>query len=591
MGITIGGGGAQVQKKAQEEVLVLLAGEAAQPVLTLEFLELVIVDIRTKAVSSVELPLPEVTGNAVVEKLPVRIQAKRADLAPLNLFSTRASWSVNASARQVTVVVDFGTPMTVTAVLVDNSQTDNKPLRVFRVTPWTGTAFANSPMYPPGSAVWSDPGPGVTVLASQVTFAAPSHAAAAVLRSEVRTERLKIELIYEGSEPGKVPARLAVQLPDAPADLELRLGTTVVWRQAGPFSSGGTGAQAAAAAAVDVDLAEALKPLTGDPARTDPLGLPLVLTSRVPGNLSLTLQDGKIRYLVRPSLGPEEKIDLLFDAEGQKTAALTVPAPYTRLHGVGFRAVGKPTPERILPPVGPTAATEGTLVLDAWLAACAHLPSGDGLSTLLGVRIPLQAEEGGAEARVVLLQDKDGQPGDPLPGGASLPQTLEAGALSSADGFVTFTFAQPVPLGTGARPWAAVVLSRGRALWSFAATSTAPIPLRSGPPSGPWGSLPTLFQVNSQFNGLGGRLRVVGLPAEETPISPFTVRVSGTSAGDGIPVTPTPKGVRIDPPPWSSPVTLSGPSGGGTVTLSVLGRNPTSLSLSEIDLLVSKPSN
>src|SRR5215475_13159400 len=186
-------------------------------------------------ISSFTLPV-NLARNTVVYQYDVVVKAARAGAAlAANVAQMRVNDAtlVALNGNGLSVVIDFGTLRTVSAV-----QVDNLDLAIVRVTPWMGAAFAAVPAY-------------ATVLSSVVgldrrtvtrsTPTSPSDDQNAILPSEIRTERLLVDIL------GKVPAetlaqQLGVILPEPPADLEIKIdGGAPVWKSPGPALAG-TGA-------------------------------------------------------------------------------------------------------------------------------------------------------------------------------------------------------------------------------------------------------------------------------------------------------------------------------------------------------------
>jgi len=178
-------------------------------------------------------------------------------------------------------------------------------------------------------------------------------------------------------------------------------------------------------------------------------------------------------------------------------------------------------------------------------------PPADALGELTAIRLPLVAEAGGAEVRVVLLAARDdGEPGEAA-GVSSRSVTLDPpGPTDDADPWSTFAFARAVPL-TDAAPWVQLVVVRGAVRWKlgqFGHTqaalppATQPFPVRRGPTSGPWAALPALVGPD---RGIGGRARLVGHARKGAPIAPLTAWLLGDQAGPPLGVTPSAKGAPV----------------------------------------------
>jgi hypothetical protein len=242
-------------------------------------------------------------------------------------------------------------------------------------------------------------------------------------------------------------------------------------------------------------------------------------------------------------------------------------------------------------------------VLSSGIAACARLPAGTGLAKLTGVRLPLAADAGGAEVRVVVLghvavppidgepKDRDvpfgpfhgSEPGTPVKGGQSAPVTVAEAATSQVAPWQTFLFDQPIEIEEGQRPWIAIQVSRGRVRWALGEYGAAiPVPVRRGAPEGPWVRLPSVFRTMPNLQTLGGRIRAIGLAPADHPIPPFRLSIKnfGGGATAQIPVVPTAKGFGVT---WRQatplPITTR-----GSLVLEVVSHVAGSLTLRDLDL-------
>jgi hypothetical protein len=517
------------------------------------------------ATAALEVKLP---GNALVRELDVVVQADRA------------SWSALGSVGQVrrqegpestlSVVVDFGTPRTVSAVaLVSDSAVVSRSepggfLAITGVRAWTGNAFANAYLYPPPYSGEDD----------------DTSTAVARFTAEVRTERLLIELT--ATQPAQLTdavagSRLAVELPSLPADLELRIdGGAPVWTWPGPVQPGDGPEdfkRVGGATRKTVSLRDAFAKLTGDPDQPGERTFHVELLARQPGQLSLSAGTRQVSYLVRTALGPEDRMELRFASEGVQDVPLTLGSGARKLEEVRLTVVGALPPERGLPPVGPAVAPEADLVLNPERAACVRLLPASGLAELTGVRLPLRARAGGAEVRVLLLGHQpdasaQGTAGAALEGAsASTPVVIEAlAAGDTSDPWTLFEFPKPVAL-KGEPPWAAVLVVRGTVEWSLGryAAGETPLPLRRGAPTGPWEPLPAALTLSGT---VGGRIHVLGHARNDSPAAP-PVRLLPVPTGAAAPVAGTPE-VRATP--TARGVAAPWPPEGSTFTLDVTGK-------------------
>lgn len=488
--------------------------------------------------------------NAVVRTFDLVATASRAGATAIDQvaqFRVADATASDLANQGVSIVVDFGSPRTVGAVQVPTG------LSIVRVTPWIGAAFAPSPVY------------RASVRASAIVSQPPSTDQFAALPSEIRTERLLIELL--GIPSDEQLSEIAVLLPEPPGDLELRIdGGAPVWKAPGPAQTG----PGAAVTADDwndknqrlIPLGPALAALTGDPTATSDVTFELVLSSRVPGLLDLKVQTREIDVVRRLTFDGDTVRELTFDTEGALDVPILLPPPPAGapriFRSVRFTAVGKPDIVRVLPPVGPAPGTQVDLVLDSGRAALVRLLPAHPLQDLTGIRLPLRPGSAGAEARVVLWNNREPAPpqsGTPNPiepvspfgpEGTSDPVTLPPGDTET---WVTFPFKKPVKIAPDNLPWAALVVSRGEVSWTLGESS---IPehhhaatLRLGPPAGPWKRLPPpFFAPGSPLQQVIGRCRAAGTAPKEKPVAPALVHFVQSNAPPTppLPVVPTPKG-------------------------------------------------
>jgi hypothetical protein len=437
------------------------------------------------------------------------------------------------------MVVDFGVLRTVAGVGV----LDASMFQIVRVRQWTGTAFADPPIV--GNAS-SDP---------------LRSGAAVLFPSQIRTERLQVDL----ASSDDVSDALLIQLPDLPADLELRLnGGAPVWTAPGPVIAGNRGwiaaADASGLAYQQIDLGAALNAVIGDPTAgiVPDVDLHVVLSARVPGALAIEAPenvDAGVFYLAQVALPPGAE-QVSFSEEGLKTVTLPLPNWVQSVEKVKLTLAAKLPPERAVPPLGPDAQPVeagssmplAEMALDPERAAAVELrvalpplaPQAYEMGELVAVRLPLRAGAGGAEVRVLLLASGASGPGAPLDGGASKPVELPPAtsvAGVAGDTWSTFVFPRPIPLDPAQLPFVAIVVTRGGVRWALTGERTAGQAF-FGPPDGPWQRLPGT--IPSQ----GGRLRLVGHAPPGRPAAPLEVGLAGGAAR--VPVTPAPKGVTVE---------------------------------------------
>jgi hypothetical protein len=521
-------------------------------------------------ISSFSLPVI-LAHNAVVRQYDVVVKAARASATlAANVAQMRVNDATSADLVEngLSVIIDFGTIRTVSAV-----QVDNPDLAIVRVTPWTGAGFAPSPVY------YTTPS-SVSLRGQKPVATKPSDNQNAILPSEIRTERLLVEIL------GKVSAdtlaqQLAVILPEPPADLEIKInGGAPVWKSPGPALTGSETTLVEDRFNQDderlVKLGDALAALTGDPLNSDTVTFNLELTTRVPGVIEVKPTTSVLRRIWRVKFGSDTERRLELASEGLIAIPFELPAPpqgQTRtIEEIRFTAIGSFGTERVLPPLGPDPGTITDLSLDSARAGLVRLALDGALAELTGVRLPLSIGAGGAEARVVLWSNRGGfeEPLDAMPGGTSEPVTLEAGQES----WVTFAFKKPVKLDPTNAPWAALIVVRGQVIWNLGQSNGSdPLSnnvLRVGAPAGPWRPMPPPFlAVGSALAGSRGRIRAVGNARKEKPLAPLLVSLS-TSSTAATAVTPTAKGavmvMKLDSAPAAGAELLVISHLAGTVT-------------------------
>jgi len=476
----------------------------------------------TDGISSFTLDVT-LARNALVRKYDIVVNADRARATVVNAVAqVRATPSPARDLSGGTaIVVDFGTPRTVSAVSVPSGMT------IVRVTPWMGTAFGPEPFFSGGSE------------------------ATAILRSELRTERLLVEAT--GSKSGdELAAQMAVVLPEAPSDLEIRIdGGAPVVTLSGPAQPGLGTALSDTAWNRDgeriVHLAEALGKLTGDPTRSENVTFKVVLTSRVPGKLSMRLAEPPpvLSYVRRVTFSGDTTRELSFTEEGTQDVPLESLPAQIAIEEISFTAAGTLPPERTIPPVGPGDADLADLVLDPDRAVCVQLRSTTGLAELTGIRLPLRAGSAGAEMRVLLWKNKEGgiEPLEPMPEAVSQPLEL---SVADKEAWTTFSFKKAVAITTQNPPWAVLTVSRGEVTYSLGASTGVTDPLhqnviKRGAPTGPFKPLPLLFQSGtSGFGMVRGRMRLIGHAPKDVAVAPLIVSI--VSNESAVEVTPVAKG-------------------------------------------------
>ena len=531
--------------------------------------------------ATLEIVLPK---NGVVRQYDVVVKAQRADATVVqNVAQVRSQESPLGTS----AVVDFGTPRTVSAVRAPAG------LQIGTVKAWTGAAFATTNVY--AAFIGSLQGPtlsGEPLSGTIITATPPSSERTAIFSSEVRTERLLVDMLGTANA-GELGAGMAVVLPESPQGLEVRIdGAQPVFTDPGPVAAGPDSALSDSAwnSAGEriVHLGDALAALTGDPTATGNVTFKVVLTSRVPGVLGIRLRpDGQdVHYIRRVLFGSDLNKELTFEAEGVTDVPLGNLPPNLTIEEVRFTASGTFLPERVLPPVGPDASGVAELVVDATRALLVRLRKLTGLVELTGVRLPLRAGPGGAEAAVALWSNKAADVNEPLesiPQAVTTPVTLTEGAEGSGE-WTTFEFGQPAPIDRTNPPWAALLVTRGELNCELGAfVSGGPVdPLgenvvRRGPPSGPWRPLPAPFLTGGTDLGAArGRVRMIGHAAKDAPLAPVKMELPGHPFSAG--VTPTAKGVQalLKPP---APVAQAQP------TLRMTNYRAGTLTIRDIDVV------
>ncbi|MCC6928092.1 MAG: hypothetical protein IT359_03775 [Gemmatimonadaceae bacterium] len=561
------------------------------------------------AVVSQVLSLPL---NGVLTSLPVQLQVLRAEwFSATDVAQVRDGGSPASGERAL--VVDFGTSRTVAAV----ASASVTAATIMSVRRWLGAAFDATPL-----SLQSGLFGGAT------TFA-----------SEVRSERLLVTCKASSFEAAR--DAMAVQLPEIPADLELRIdGGAPVWTSVGAVTAGtlpegtpalrlaatgtangtqrwrsvaATGTTAPASFLQELDLAEPLNALIGD--SDAPHGalreVSLSLSSRIPGAIALTTPVDLhpfLQHRSRVTLGSTDaQRSVTFATEGLQEISLTLPEWAELALGASCSIVGTCDGTRVIPPTGSDAAPVDApvqlpagdsaalpvplaeLVLDGARSLALAITSTQGLLTLSGVRVPLIADVGGCEVRVVLLAHDavTMAPAAPIDGGTGKPVTVEARG-DGGEQWVTLPLQSPYTLKAGEIVHAALHLLRGAATMAVAvavpyvvpadrasgeawpAVSDFALPFR-GPPVGPWELIPAAPDLAT----FRGRLRLVGSAPSDRPIAPVRVALGRLpGAGDG--VTPTAKGVAVQ-------LTAASESTG---TLQLVALTPCTLTVRDVVLTV-----
>ncbi len=555
-----------------------------------------------------KLSLPR---NAIVEsRFYATIIARQADWTEIaNVAHTRARDISGADQPRTSVVVDFGTMRTVAGVGLASTE----KFQVLQVKAWAGTGFAQAPVVS-GAAratlvINGGGGAPTTIDSSTPKLSSTFFEAAVPFPSEVKTERLQIDLIGAGTE-AELGQTVLVHLPDPPADFDLKInGGAPIWSSAGALPATGTGDLHGWTSISDkkysqtTDITAAVNSFIADPAasRDQKVELQVVLGARVGGALQLDLTDpaaATIRFLAKSA---PDTTTVAFTEEGVNHVPLALPSYATKIARVRFTAIASLPPERTVPPVGPEPATlaDGTtplaeLRLDATHAACVGLVHARDFAELVALRFPFVVGADGAEAHVALLETgDDGDPGKPIEGGVSKPIQL---AASGVESWTTFALPRPVPIHaqpglpdplTAGRPalYAAILVTRGQVRWALGADDAkAGGRVFTGAATGPWEIVPPLGERAS----LSGRVRITAHAAPETPVAPLIFAVESASAS-GLEKTPTAKGVAAEISGADAEVAAAPAGGGQKQRIRITSRVAGSVTLRDIVVTVDAP--
>jgi hypothetical protein len=518
--------------------------------------------------------------NALVRAYTVRVGAARADFTALaNAGQVRLQAESGGSK---IIVVDFGMLRTVSGI--GRVGGDKAPsLTICSLRAFRGDAFDTTDLYLEDCAATDIDGMLVRSI-EQNTF-------------ETRTDRVRISVKTAAALPAIADA-LWLQFPDLPTDLDLRVnGGTPPWQAPGVAQPNVHGWNADTEQ--DVDLTAALASLAGDATDAAPLDATIVLSSRIPGQLTLDTLVEDVAYLGRITFAGSEQVTLTLPEEGDYDVDLQLPEWVKEVEELRLVATATAPTERILEPVGPPIALQAggsgaayDLLLDVDHAGSARLDQTLRLAELTAIRLPLRAGADGAEVRVVVHEGNAEGPIRPAAGGTTTPVDLPPAADDAGDGWTTFALPKALKLFPTTTYWAVIVVGRGAVQWSLGRFPDAAsvVPIRRGMATGPWYSLPS---VGAGADTLGARVRIVGKAPSTAPIAPLSIGVAGSAAT--VDVTPTPKGVAATwlPPgaiigtthPSFPPTTVGGAPG---VTLRLTSRMVGSVTLSAVDVVASK---
>lgn len=493
---------------------------------------------------SLAISLP---ANAVVHKYEVVMGA-----APAHAVSAAEAGQVRATPADggmLNVVIDFGTPRTVSAVGVPSGAL------ITSISSWIGTEFA-----------------------SPAKFFSESGTDFARLPSEVRTERLQL-LVTGNPSTQSLGTDTVIVLPESPAGIEVRVdgGAPAFSQTAAVDPTTNTALSATewnSASQRIADLGPTLAALTGNPLDESIKSMTAKLTSATPGTMSLDLRPGGQSYSLirRATFNGQPQTDVAFDLEGQSPLALASLPSGLAVEDVSLIVTGAPPAMRVVPPFGPDAPDPpfADFTFNPTRAAIVQLPIEPRFKELTSVRFPIAAAVGGAEARVVLWRSKDlidQSPSTVLDNGSSAPVTI----AESSEAWQTFNWKKPIPAPKDYVLWAALIVTRGTASMVFASSSGSAGAQRFlwGAPTGPWHDLPDALA------GVRGRIRLVGTPKPDAVYPPLEIQLA---AGATTSVIPNPKGVAVEIS--GAPAVQSGP-----VTLILTSHAPATVTLKNIDVI------
>ena len=466
----------------------------------------------TEAAAELEVVAP-LGLRAVVIDGQVTITARPAGTTTIGDVATVRAASGNPAASSTQLVVDFGGMRTVSALGAPEG-TSITGLEV-----WLGTAFSGEDLTGDGSAEFQQ-------------------------FQEVQTERLLVTL-DDTTAPGDLADDGIVTTSTPPADLELLVGGRRSWSRPGAVPAGFE-----ETIAIKADLQAAVDGGTAD--------VPIVLRSRVPGQLSATPQVAFLRtYPVAFPDGADHIVDV--DEEGVVVVPLPLPpeASGWSVARVEASVRADPVERRVLPPTAPAipgpvagggADTRDRLLLDPDHPVLVALPAAhlQRLAVLEGLRIHLLAATGGATIGGVVLADAGGIPGEPVKDGTLGPTPVPAdedGAWVSVLGRTALALKPNTPL------WAEIHVQQGR-VSSLLAIADPQVPAQARllrrTPNGRVKPL----SLPAGLPATTGAVRLVGIPARTAPIPLVEAALPGTA--DPAVFTPTADGVGLrlgaDPP-------------------------------------------
>ncbi|MGQ0648995.1 MAG: hypothetical protein ACT4P7_15675 [Gemmatimonadaceae bacterium] len=518
--------------------------------------------------------------NALVRRFKVRVGAARADFTALsNAGQVRLQGETGDSKL---VVVDFGMLRTVSGVGLVGGEGAPR-MQVCSLRAYKGDAFDTRDLYLEDCESKDRDDRMVRSIESN-TF-------------ESRTDRVRLKIKTAADLPA-IARFVWLQFPDLPTDLDLRVNAAPpAWIATGVAQPDVHGWNSHTQQ--DVDLTSALSAISGDPHDFSNLDATIVLSSRIPGKLTLTTIESDIAFLGRILFAEREDTTVTLTEEGNYDLTLQLPAWVKHVQEVRLVLTGSVPAERILEPVGPPIAVQAggsgaayDLMLDVDHAGAARLDAAQPFAELTGVRLPLRAGADGAEVRVVVHEGNTNGPLRPAAGGTSAPVDLAPAQATDGDVWTSFLLTKPMKLDARVTYWGVVVVGRGSAAWSLGrfGSPSAVVPIRRGAVTGPWYPLPN---VGADASTLGARVRAVGKAPPTAPIAPLLVSVVGSDAV--VPAMPTTRGASVT---WvasgavdvtNHPFLLpQGPAGAPTLTLRLTSRMTGSVKVSAVDVVATK---
>lgn len=516
-----------------------------------------------------------IPANAIVDEYQVRVKAARASFSKASL----AGELRQSSSSPLEVVIDFGKMLTVNAIRIPYIVTD------YHAYSWLGSKFdlANDVR----TSFSSPPIDAGLPSEIQETY---------VFSQEIRTERLL--LVFPDSIGfDTVKDNLELSLPDLPSDLAITInGGAPIWQYQGMVQPGSSAEisdeEWNTEGELFVSLAAPLQALAGDASRNVSLPLNIELSSKTPGDIGIEFHSRSLRLLHRLTFDGQQEFKANFAMEGKIPLGLISPGingSTPRLLGIQLTLAAEFPLERAIPAVGALANNTSQLVLGNGKAACVRLDNIDKLAQISGIRIPLSTSSSRAETRVVLWKGDQFAPSKAIEEGVSDPQSWgdKGASKKSGDGeqWLVFNFAEPIEHTDTDTFWVAVIVERGEVSWKLANSSSGEeYPVRLGAPAGPWRALPTIFSVNTNLGPVSGRLHVLGIAAEISPLAPL--QLSLDTNNDSIDVTPSEAGENVQ-------LTIGNPgesaNPGGTplnkAELSIISRAVGPLTLSKVNVI------